>query len=68
MIPQDVKANAAVGIDVGVIDTSSKVHLRGLERVVGGECNAQEEYARRVWTVGLEVKSASDVCRKPDYS
>ena len=54
MIPQDVKADTAVGIDVGVIDTRSKVHLRGLEWVVGGESNAQEEYARRVWAVGLE--------------
>lgn len=61
LIPQDVKADAAVGVDVGVVDTSGKVHLRGLERVVGRECNAQEEYARRVWAVGLEkeeVKSA----------
>jgi len=51
LIPQNVKTDAAIGIDIGVVDTSGKVDLWRLERVVGRECDAQEEHAGRVWAV-----------------
>lgn len=53
MIPQDIQTNAAVGVDVGVIDAGGEVDLRGLEGVVGREVNGKEEDASRVWRVTL---------------
>jgi hypothetical protein len=37
LITQDVETNAAVGVDVGVINTGGEVDLRGLEWVIGRE-------------------------------
>ena len=37
LIPQDVQTDAAVGVDVGVVDPCGEVDLRGLEGVVGRE-------------------------------
>lgn len=59
LIPQNVKTDAAIGVDIGVVDAGSKVDLRGLERVVGRERDAQEEDTRRVGRVGLRTKSAA---------
>lgn len=53
LIPQNVKADGTVGIDIGVVDAGGEVDLRGLERVVGRERDAQEEDTGRVWGVGL---------------
>jgi len=43
-----------------VVDAGSEVNLRGLERVIGRESNAQEEHSGRIWTVGR-----SHDCRLP---
>lgn len=53
MVPQDVQTDAAVRVDVGVVDASGEVDLRGLEGVVGREVDVQEENASRVWRVAL---------------
>lgn len=53
MIPQDVQTDAAVGVDVGVVDASSEVDLGRLEGVVGGEVDSKEEDTSRVWGVTL---------------
>lgn len=57
LVSQDVQTDAAVGVDVGVVDTGGEVDLRGLERIVGREVNGQEEDASRVWRVTLKQVS-----------
>ena len=49
LIPQDVQANRAVAVDVGVVDAGGEVDLRGLEGVVCGEVDCEEEDTARVW-------------------
>lgn len=49
LVSQNVQADAAVGVDIGVIDAGREVDLRGLEGVVGGEVDCEEEDATRVW-------------------
>jgi len=51
LIPQDVQTDAAVAVDVRVVDTGGEVDLRRLERVVGGEVDRKEEDAAGVWRV-----------------
>lgn len=53
LVPQDVQTDAAVRVDVGVVDASGEVDLRGLEGVVGREVDVQEENASRVWRLAL---------------
>ena len=43
LVSEDVKTDAAVGVDVGVVNPGGEVDLRGLEWVVGGEVDVQEE-------------------------
>jgi hypothetical protein len=54
LVPQDVQTDTAVGVDVGVIDAGGEVDLGGLEWVVGGEVDGEEEDTSRVWRVRLE--------------
>jgi len=49
LIPQDVQTDAAIAVDVWVIDAGGEVDLWGLERVVCGEVDGEEEDAARVW-------------------
>ena len=51
LVTQDVETDAAVGVDVGVIDSSREVDLGWLEGVIGGEGDVQEEHTPRVWRV-----------------
>jgi len=51
LILQDIQADASVGIYVGVIDSGDEVDLGGLERIVGGEMNVQEEDTSGIRTV-----------------
>ena len=51
LIPQNVEADAAVAVDVWVVDASGEVDLWGLERVVGREVDCEEEDAAGVWRV-----------------
>jgi hypothetical protein len=55
LVSKDVEADAAVGVDVGVIDAGGEVDLRGLEGVVGREMNCKEEDTTRVWRVTLKI-------------
>lgn len=43
LVSEDVKTDAAVGVDVGVVNPGGEVDLRRLEWVVGGEVDVQEE-------------------------
>jgi hypothetical protein len=54
LVTQNVQADAAVGVDVGVVYAGGEVDFGRLERVVGGEVNGEEEDAARVGRVGLE--------------
>lgn len=54
LVSKNVQADAAVGVDVGVVDASGEVHLRGLEGVVCREVDGQEEDTTRVRGVTLQ--------------
>jgi hypothetical protein len=54
LVTQNVQADAAVGVDVGVVYAGGEVNLGRLERVVGGEVDGEEEDAARVGRVGLQ--------------
>ena len=45
--PQDVEADGAVAVDVGVVDAGGEGEFRGLEGVVCGEVDVEEE--RPAW-------------------
>lgn len=45
MVTENVQTDAAVRVDVGVVDPSVEVDLWRLEWVVGREVNRQEEHA-----------------------
>src|ERR1700712_4619945 len=48
LVSQDVQADAAVAVDVRVVDAGGEVDLRRLEGVVGGEVDREEEDAAGV--------------------
>lgn len=53
MISENVKTDAAVAVDVGVVDAGREVDLGRLEGVVCGEVDGEEEDTARVWGVTL---------------
>lgn len=53
LVSQDVKANAAIAVDIGVVDASSEVDLGRLERVVCWEVDGEEEDTPGIWRVLL---------------
>ena len=55
LVPQDVQANRAVGVDVRVVDLRRERDLGRLEGVVGGERDGKEEDASSVRRVTLAV-------------
>lgn len=61
MVSQNVEADAAVAVDIRVVDAGGKVDLRGLEGVVGREVDRQEEHAASVRRVALHVKKSAQV-------
>jgi hypothetical protein len=58
LVTQDVQTDAAVGVDVWMVYAGGEVDLRGLEGVVGGEVDGEEEDAARVGRVGLRGQPA----------
>jgi hypothetical protein len=55
LISENVQTDTAVAVDVGVVDAGGEVDLGGLERVVCGEVDGEEEDTARVWGVTLKV-------------
>ncbi len=53
LVTKDVQTDAAVGVDVRVVDSGGEVHFWRLEWVVGREVYGEKEYATRVWGVTL---------------
>jgi hypothetical protein len=68
LVSQDIETDAAVAVDVGVVDASGEVDLWWLEWVVGGEVDRKEEDAARVGRVTgthdgcLPVELQSHMC------
>jgi len=58
LILEDVEADGAIGVDVGVVDPGGEVELGGLEGVIGGEMDVQEEHSSSV----RRVVGAHDGC------
>lgn len=48
LVSKDVKANGAIGIDVGVVDLGRKANFGWLEWIVGGEGDREEENTARI--------------------
>lgn len=57
LVSKNVQTDAAVRVDVGMIDSSGEIDFRGLERVVGWEVDGQEEDTALKWTVTLQNES-----------
>lgn len=53
LVSKNVKADTAVGVDVGMVDAGGEVDLRGLEWVVGREVDSEEEDTTRVRRITL---------------
>lgn len=49
MIPQDIQADRAIGIDVGVVNLGRETDLGWLERIIGRESDREEENTASVW-------------------
>jgi len=49
LVTEDVQADAAIGVNVGVVYAGLEVDFGRLEGVVGGEMDAEEEDAVLVW-------------------
>lgn len=57
MVSENVQTDAAVAVDVGVVDAGGEVDLGRLEGVVCGEVDGEEEDTARVWGVTLRIVS-----------
>lgn len=49
LISQNIQADAAIRVDVRVVDARREVDFRRLEGIVGREVDCEEEDAARVW-------------------
>ena len=49
LVSQNIQADGAVAVDVGVVNAGGEVDLRGLEGVVCGEVDGEEEDTAGVW-------------------
>lgn len=54
MVSQDIQANRAVGVDVWVVDLGREADLGGLEWVIGGERDGEEEDTASIRRVTLD--------------
>ncbi len=55
LITQDIQADAAIRVDVWVIDAGGEVDFRRFEWIVGWEVDGKEEDTARVWTLTLTL-------------
>lgn len=49
LVPQNVEADAAIGIDIGMVDSGCEVDLRRLEWVVGRKVYSEKKDAPSIW-------------------
>ena len=65
MVSQNIEADAAVGVDVGMVDASGEVDLGRLERIVGRKVDGEEKDTARVGRITLfKIVSNSLVKKK----
>jgi hypothetical protein len=57
LVAQNVQADAAIGVDVGVVDAGGEVDLGRLEGIVCREVDGQEEDTALEWRVALRSVS-----------
>ena len=43
LVLQNVQTDDALGVDIAVVDPGAELHFRGLEGIISGEMNIQEE-------------------------
>ena len=55
LVPQDIKTDGTIGIDVGVIYLGRETDLRRFEGIVGRERDGKEEDATGVRRISLRV-------------
>lgn len=65
LVSQDVEANAAIAVDVGVVNAGSEVDLGGLEGVICWEVDGKEEDTSSVWRVLLYILLARATSNAP---
>ena len=54
LVSQDIHDNRAVGIDVWVVDLGQEADLGGLEWVIGGQRDGEEEDATSIRRITLD--------------
>lgn len=59
LVPQDVKTDRAVGIDVGVINLGGETDFRRLEGIIGREGNGEEKDTTSIRRVALRIQGMS---------
>ena len=76
LVLENVKANSASLVDVGVVDLGRKDNIRGLEWIVWGKLDLQKVHATLKWTVRrthdggipyvdvLGTRTCTAVCRR----
>jgi hypothetical protein len=55
LIPQDIQTDRSIGIDVGVVDLCRKADFGGLEGVVGGKADGEEEDTPSIRRITLGI-------------
>jgi hypothetical protein len=66
LIPQDVQANGAIGVDVGVVDLGREADLGGLEGIIGWEAYREEENATGVGGIALCIRSLGETAQQAE--
>jgi hypothetical protein len=66
LISENIETDAAVAVDVWVIDSGGEVDLGRLKGVVCGKVDGEEEDTARVWRVTLSDRLIS-VCSVFDH-
>lgn len=52
MVFKDIQTNSATGINVAMVDFCGEVDFRGLEGVITGKMDIEEEYTSLVRAIG----------------
>ena len=55
LVSQDVEANAAVGVDVGVVDAGCEVDLGGLKGIIGREMYGEEKKFEPSFSIFISI-------------
>ena len=59
LVFQDIHENRAVVVDVWVVDLGQEADLGGLEWIIGGKCDGEEEDAASIRRITLDHANSS---------